>query len=128
MTGAPKITIDARWLNTGIGTYTFNLVRGLKSCGDLYLRALTCSENQSRLKPFCDRVDVVNARMYSPQEQFSMSLAARNARVLHVPHYNVPLAYAGIRLVTILDLTHILDASFRRTLKSWIYARPMLNF
>lgn len=123
-----QITIDARWLSTGIGTYTYNLVSRLKSCGDIYLRALTLERHLNSLQPFCDRVDVVNSRMYSAEEQFSVPMATREARVLHVPHYNVPVAFKGVRLVTIHDLTHILDETFSRTMKSRVYGRPMLKF
>ncbi|HVZ62042.1 MAG TPA: glycosyltransferase family 1 protein, partial [Terriglobales bacterium] len=42
-------------------------------------------------------------------------------------HYNAPLFLRGRLVVTIYDLTHILDSSFRRTLKSWVYAQPMLR-
>jgi glycosyltransferase involved in cell wall biosynthesis len=123
-----ELTIDARLLSTGIGSYTFNLISRLKGCGDLYLRALTVAANQGRLQPFCDRVDVVNAAIYSAHEQFSIPMATRQTMLLHVPHYNVPLAYMGVRLVTIHDLTHILDCTFRKTLKSRLYGKPMLRF
>jgi glycosyltransferase involved in cell wall biosynthesis len=70
---------------------------------------------------------VVNAAMYSLKEQFEVARAARGSKVLHVPHYNAPLFYRGALLVTILDLTHILDDNYKRTVKSKIYARPMFQ-
>ena len=65
--------------------------------------------------------------IYSVAEQFAIRRAARTFPVLHVPHYNAPLLRSGTLLVTIHDLTHILDAQFRDTLKSRLYARPMLR-
>src|SRR5262249_43913643 len=41
------------------------------------------------------------------------------------PHYNAPLFFPGTLLVSILDVTHILDETYRRTWKSRVYSRPM---
>ncbi len=122
-----RVVIDARCLRTGIGTYTLNLVRGLKSFGDFHLRALTLEAHKDTLHPFCDEVDVVNAPIYSFREQVEIARAAHPCDLLHVPHYNAPLLHRGTMLVSIHDLTHILDDSFRSTWKSRIYAQPMLR-
>ena len=121
------VTLDARWLSTGIGTYTFNVLSRVKTCGEVYLRALTLPQHRAKLEPFCDRVDIVNAGIYTLREQIEVPIAAKQSTVLHVPHYNAPLLYSGALLVSILDLTHILDETFRRTLKSRLYARPMFH-
>ena len=121
------VTLDARWLSTGIGTYTFNVLSRVKTCGEVYLRALTLPQYRAKLEPFCDRVDIVNAGIYTLREQIEVPIAAKRSTVLHVPHYNAPLLYSGALLVSILDLTHILDETFRRTLKSRLYARPMFH-
>lgn len=121
------VTLDARWLSTGIGTYTFNVLSRVKTCGEVYLRALTLPQHRAKLAPFCDRVDIVDAGIYTLREQIEVPLAAKRSTVLHVPHYNAPLLYSGALLVSILDLTHILDETFRRTLKSRLYARPMFH-
>jgi glycosyltransferase involved in cell wall biosynthesis len=122
-----RVVIDARWLSTGIGTYTRNVLCRLKSCGDMHLRALTLPRHHASLAPYCDQVDIVNSSIYTMREQVEIPWAARGADLLHVPHYNGPLLYRGTLLVSILDLTHILDETFRRTLKSRLYARPMLQ-
>jgi glycosyltransferase involved in cell wall biosynthesis len=121
------IVIDARCLLTGIGTYTLNLVRGLKSIGNIHLRALTLSSHKEALDPYCDAVDVVSSPIYSVREQFEIPWAAGQCDLLHVPHYNTPLFHRGTMLVSIHDLTHILDDTFRSTWKSRIYAQPMLR-
>src|SRR6266404_4579335 len=121
------VTLDARWLSTGIGTYTFNVLSRLKACGNVYLRALTLPQHRAKLEPFCDRVDIVDAGIYTMREQIQIPIAAKGSSVFHAPHYNAPLLYSGVLLVSILDLTHILDETFRRTLKSRLYARPMLH-
>lgn len=122
-----SVTVDARWLSTGIGTYTFNVLSRLKACGDISLRALTLPQHRAKLEPFCDRVDIVDAGIYTIREQIQIPIAARGSTVFHAPHYNAPLLYPGTLLVSILDLTHILDETFRGTLKSRVYARPMLH-
>jgi glycosyltransferase involved in cell wall biosynthesis len=123
-----KIVIDARMLATGIGTYLFNILTSLKgNTPGLSIRALTCVNDVARVQPLCDEVRVVRAPIYSIREQFEIPWAARGADLLHVPHYNAPLLYRGKLLVTIHDLTHIIDATFKRTMASMVYARPMLN-
>ena len=120
--------IDARCVSTGIGAYTINIVRGMNRCSGFKLRLVTAPQGKSLLKQSCDDIITVKAPMYSLREQFEIPWAARNCDVLHVPHYNVPLAYSKCLLVTIHDLNHILDHSFRRTVKSWVYAQPMLRW
>jgi glycosyltransferase involved in cell wall biosynthesis len=123
-----RVTIDARMLSAGIGTCVFNILASLKgrSCG-LTIRALTFPNNVERLRPLCDEVCVVRAPIYSFREQFEIATAVRSADLLHVPHYNAPLLHRGKLLVTIHDLTHIVDPTFKRTLASLVYARTMLN-
>ena len=122
-----SILLDARWLSTGIGAYTLNLVKQLGLRDDVRLRAITLPQHAAALKPYCDEVELVDAAMYSIREQFDIARAARDSKVLHIPHYNAPLLYKGVLLVTILDLTHILDRTYKNSLKSKIYARPMLT-
>lgn len=122
------LVLDARWLMTGIGRYTMNLLRELKPMdGSIHLRTITTAQHAATVSPFSDQVRVVNAPIYTVREQFVMPLAARSSDLLHVPHYNAPLLHRGPLLVTISDLTHILDTQFRRTLKSRLYAQPMLR-
>jgi glycosyltransferase involved in cell wall biosynthesis len=122
-----RLLLDARWLSTGIGAYTLNLVKELHGNSDIRLRAITLPRHEAILKLYCDQVGLVDASMYSLKEQFDVARAARESDVLHVPHYNAPLLYRGELLVTILDLTHILDDTYKHTVKSRIYARPMLT-
>jgi glycosyltransferase involved in cell wall biosynthesis len=121
----PQVTIDARWLSTGIGTYTLGFMRELAACGPIQIRALTMRENVERLS-FVDSVEIVNTPIYTLREQVDVPRAAGRG-LLHVPHYNVPLMYRGPLIVTIHDLTHVLDQQYARTLKGRIYAVPMLR-
>jgi len=121
------LCIDARWLHTGIGAYTFNLVREISYSGEFDLHVLAYRENQVKLQPYARGITIVDAPIYSVSEQFSVATAARPYSLLHVPHYTAPLPRRRTLLVTIHDLTHILDARLRTSWRSRLYARPMLH-
>lgn len=121
-----EITIDARAYRSGIGVYTANLMRELHHTFRWPVHALTSRERLPFVAPLCDRTSVVDAAIYSLQEQISVVRKVRQDAVLHVPHYNFPIFYRGRLLITIHDLIHITDPSRRNTWKSRIYAAPML--
>jgi glycosyltransferase involved in cell wall biosynthesis len=119
--------LDARLLSTGIGTYTLNLIGELVKQKDIPVRLLTSPQGQDALSRFNYEIKVVEAPIYSLREQFQIPRAVASSDVLHVPHYNAPLLRKGTLLVTIHDLNHILDRTYRRTIKSMLYAQPMLR-
>ena len=122
-----RLIIDARWLYTGLGAYTLQLIRGIHQSGALPVTLITLPEHRDKLAPFGFEIVVSNARLYSVREQIDIARAARNHEVLHVPHYNAPLLRRKTLLVTIHDLNHLLDETMGRSLKSRLYARPMLQ-
>lgn len=126
---SPGITIDARWLGgSGIGTYTRHLLAGVCALRNgIKVQAITCREHEELVAKWCPRVTVVNASMYSLREQVAISWAAKGCDLLHVPHYNAPLLHKGPLLVSILDLVHITDPVYSGSVRSWAYARPVLN-
>ena len=121
-----EITIDARAYRSGIGVYTANLMRELHHTFQWPVHALTSRERLPFIAPLCERTSVVNATIYSLQEQISVVRRVRQEDVLHVPHYNFPIFYRGTLLITIHDLTHLIEPHYRNTWKSRIYAAPML--
>lgn len=121
------LTLDARWLSTGLGTYTLNLVRELRKCDEFHVRLLTLPEHRQRLSEYGYELLPVKASIYSAREQIEIAWAARGSKLLHVPHYNAPLMFRGSLVVTIHDLNHILDTTYRKNLKSLLYAQPMLR-
>ncbi len=121
-----RLIIDARWLYTGIGAYTLNLVCGLHDRA-VPVTLITLPEHRAKLAPFGYDIVLSNARLYSLREQIDVARAARDYEVLHVPHYNAPVRRRKTLLVTIHDLTHLLDETMGRSLKSRVYARPMLQ-
>jgi len=121
------LCIDARWLHTGIGAYTLNLVREISHSGEFDLHLLAYRDNRAKLQPYARSITIVDAPIYSVREQCSVASAARPYSLLHVPHYTAPLPRRRTLLVTIHDLTHILDARLRTSWQSRLYARPMLH-
>jgi len=124
----PEVTIDARWLAGGIGTYTKQLLAGICQSPDGFeVQAITRQRDAKLVAQWCPRVKVVNMPTYTLGEQLAVPWAAKGCDLLHIPHYNAPLLHRGPLLVSILDLIHITDPVYKRSLRSWVYARPMLN-
>jgi glycosyltransferase involved in cell wall biosynthesis len=125
-----RITIDARMLGySGIGTYLKNLLENYARTECEFSFRLACPRQESVREFGSHRFTwiLVDAPIYGLREQWQIPRAAKGADLLHCPHYNVPCFYRGRLLVTIHDLTHITDRTFRRTLPSLVYARPMLK-
>ncbi len=122
-----RLIIDARWLYTGLAAYTGQLIRALHESGDFPVTLITLPEHSRTLSEFGYEMVRSNARLYSLREQFGIAWAARKYEVLHVPHYNAPLLRRGTLLVSIHDLNHLLDQTMGRSVKSHLYARPMLR-
>jgi glycosyltransferase involved in cell wall biosynthesis len=124
-----EVAIDARMLGySGIGTYLKNLLENYARMEREFSFRLACPRQESVREFGSDRFTWVraDAPIYGLREQWQIPRAAEGADLLHCPHYNVPCFYRGRLLVTIHDLTHIMDRAFRRTLPSLVYARPML--
>ncbi len=64
--------------------------------------------------------------IYSLREQFLLPylLERHPVKLLHLPHYNVPLGYSGRIVVTIHDLIHL---KFPPSRAAYFYARTMLE-
>lgn len=122
-----QLTIDARWLKGGIGTYTRHLLEGLGKHGNGFdVHAITRGEHRREVEQWCPRVSVVDARIYTAREQWAVPWAARGCGLLHVPHYNAPLFERAPMVITIHDVIHLTDPAYGRSFKAWAYARLML--
>ena len=123
-----RLTIDARWLVGGIGAYTRHLLEGLCKHGNAFeVHAITRDQHLEVVRQWCPRVTVVNTPIYTVREQWEIPRAAKECDLLHIPHYNAPLLQRTPLVVTIHDIIHITDPVYRRSLKAWAYARPVLG-
>jgi glycosyltransferase involved in cell wall biosynthesis len=122
------VVIDARWLRTGIGRYTLSLLHGLReSLKNVPLTCITQPRYVDLVSDLCERVVTCDANIYGVKEQLALPWLARAASALYAPHYNIPLMWRRKLLVTIHDLNHLLDATYRGSLKSRLYAKPFLS-
>lgn len=126
---ATEITIDARWLRLGgMGTYTYNLIsRFRQHGGNCRLRLIAKREDIKQVEPFCSSVTTSEASMYTLREQFEIPWKAQGGGIFHALHYNAPLLYRGPLVVSILDVIHITEPTYSKSLRAWGYARPMLK-
>jgi glycosyltransferase involved in cell wall biosynthesis len=128
VTALHEVVIDARWLRTGIGRYTFMLLKDLKPrLPNTRLTCVTMPAHAAALAPHCDRVIEMNCGIYSLTEQFLLPFTARGAAVFCAPHYNIPVLRRGPIVTTIHDLTHLLFPAYRGTLRARVYADTMLR-
>jgi glycosyltransferase involved in cell wall biosynthesis len=124
-----SIAIDARWLRTGIGRYTLSLLQGLRDhLKNVFLTCITQPQHVDLVSGLCQRVITCDANIYGLKEQLALPWLARAASVLYAPHYNIPVMWRRRLLVTIHDLNHLLDTTYRGSWKSRFYAKPLLSF
>jgi glycosyltransferase involved in cell wall biosynthesis len=122
------LVIDARWLRTGIGRYTLSLLHGLRPhLENVCVTCITQPQHVDLISGLCHRLILCEANIYGLKEQFALPWLARDASALYVPHYNIPIVWRRSLLVTIHDLNHLLDTTYRGSWKSSLYARPLLR-
>ncbi len=128
-----RLGIDARKLaDYGIGTYLQGLLGGLAERdveGPLVVMVTPEGRGLLPALPPSWRVVEVEAPGYSVKEQLVVPLVAARAgvRVLHVPHYVIPLLYPGRLVVTVHDIIHVLFPEFLPSRFGLAYARVMIR-
>jgi glycosyltransferase involved in cell wall biosynthesis len=122
-----NIAMDARMVNaSGIGTY----IRGLLSALPSLLGATDQLSLIGRPEELPDwPVLPASAPIYSLREQWQVAEAFRRSRsrLLHVPHYNVPVLAAKRSVVTVHDLIHLRFPQFLTSPLALSYARFFLH-
>ena len=112
---------------SGIGVYLENLVPLIvKECSTYRFRLIGCPEKIRQLPlPAEDRIAIhpCRAPIYSVREQWLMPLAAHEANLLWVPHYNIPLLTTVPLMVTVHDVAHLVLPEVRRNKFRLAYAR-----
>jgi glycosyltransferase involved in cell wall biosynthesis len=125
---AKMVTIDARWLVGGIGTYTRNLLEEFQHLAKgLKIQAIVREQDAASVVKICGHVIVVDTPIYNFLEQLRVARASRHSDLLHVPHFNAPLLHRRPLIVSIMDVIHLTSPAYRNNWSTFVYARPMLN-
>lgn len=123
----PPVALDARlWDHAGIGRYVRELARGLAASGR---DALLLADERCALRAALPSLGfrAARSRIYTLAEQFEVPRLARGAALLHVPHFNVPLAWRGRLVATVHDLIYLRDPSASRSRFGPAYVRLLLG-
>ena len=125
----PKtVTIDARWLVGGIGTYTRNLLQEFHNNSDGFaVNAIVRPHDSVCIQPLCHDITIIDEPIYTLREQFLIPRASRHSDLLHIPHFNVPLLHHGPLVVSIMDVIHLRSSAYRNNVSTIFYAYPMLH-
>lgn len=124
------VTIDARTLGaTGLGTYVSQLIESLASIGHEFRFRILCADPEAVARFYLGEVELVRAiaSIYSTREHWEITRLAKGSDLLHCPHYNVPYLYRGRLVVTIHDVTHLVERAFTPSRAAYWYARFMLK-
>ncbi len=112
--GTPAVAVDARMIGMGgIGRYTESLLCEMLRVRPAHFRWILVGD-PGRLRPLAAaardaavEIRDCRARIYSAEEAFGMSRYFAGADLVHVPHFNAPLAAGPAKLiVTLHDLIH----------------------
>ena len=123
-----KVTIDARWLVGGIGTYTRNLLQQFQHCANgLEIQAIVRKRDSQNVAQLCAGITVIDTPIYTLREQILVPRRSRNTDLLHVPHFNAPLLHRGPLIVSIMDVIHLSSPAYRNHWTTLAYAKPMLH-
>jgi glycosyltransferase involved in cell wall biosynthesis len=128
-----RLGIDARKVaDFGIGSYLQGLLAELvELAADDGVVVMVSPENRDLLPtlPESWQLVEVDAAGYSLKEQLVVPLAAVRAgiKVLHVPHYVIPLLYPGRVVVTVHDIIHVLFPEFLPNSLAFAYARLLIR-
>jgi glycosyltransferase involved in cell wall biosynthesis len=121
------IALDARMVgHSGIGTYIRGLFSGMTP---EQLSQMCLMGDPAKLPAGAGKVIPAFEPIYGLREQFLMPRRLRSVKadVLHVPHYNIPLAHRGPLVVTVHDIIHLLFPEFSRLPLARYYADCFLS-
>ncbi len=128
-----SVGIDVRmWDHPGIGRYIRELAK--RVARDLppgQVVFLGYEKNRSELTASLgpktpNQFRVLRSRVYSIGEQFELERQSRDLKLLHVPHFNIPILRKKATISTVHDLTYLREPSAARPLAR-AYARFMFR-
>ncbi len=124
------VTIDARTLGaTGLGTHVAQLLESFAANDREFRFRILCADPDSLREVYPRGFEFIRttATIYGAREHWEIARLAKRSDLLHCPHYNVPYLYRGRLVVTIHDVTHLVDRAFTPSRAAYAYARFMLK-
>jgi glycosyltransferase involved in cell wall biosynthesis len=121
------IALDARMVgHSGIGAFLRTFLSGLSAA---QWKNMTLLGDPRKLSSYPAPVVAARESIYGLGEQVVLPWRLKKLKpeLLHVPHYNVPLAYGGPLVVTVHDLIHLLFPAFSRRPLARQYASFLLS-
>lgn len=124
-----RIGIDARFYGSvgkGLGRYTQKLIEHLEILDTeneyvVFLRRENFSEYQPRNPRFHKVLAQYPWYGWAEQLLFPFLLLKYRLRVVHFPHFNVPILYPGVFVVTLHDLILLRHPTLRGTTRSVLF-------
>ncbi len=105
------LVLDARmWSHPGIGRYMRELVMAtmrLERSVPMHILGPKAIPEALKSYPGKFTYQMADAKIYSVAEQFAMPALVNSAKVLHTPHFNVPVFSKPKWIVTIHDLIYL---------------------
>ena len=113
--------------SSGIGTYLEGLVSEWNRTKPP--ESMVLFGNKESTSGFAFKTVSYSSPIYSLSEQWRgpRVFSKESIDLLHVPHYNIPVFYAGPMVVTIHDIIHLLYPNMARRKGALYYARWMLK-
>lgn len=114
---------------SGIGNYLLGAAQGAQGLPGARLRLVVAPSGAAHWREAAPgaEIAVCRRRWYTLGEQVAIPWHARGASLLHVPHYNVPVAYTGVLVTTIHDVLHITFPGYATRISGRGYAGLMLR-
>ena len=125
-----NVAIDARMINhSGIGTHLRGLLEGFALSKTPPTFTLLGDPPALAAWEMCARHELVSytAKIYSLGEQLHFPFRQLRGKVLHSPHYNVPVLRQKRLAVTVHDLIHLLFPEVLNSSLKSAYARFLMN-
>src|ERR1043166_9558146 len=86
-----SVTIDARWLLGGIGTYTRQLLAGLARLRNSFdVAAITRQQHAESVANWCENIKIVDVPIYTIHEQLAVPWAAKDCDLLRCGRHHSP--------------------------------------
>lgn len=115
------IFLDARHLHSGIGTYVLGIADYFH-CADLPFKFVLIGPENALAERY-PKFEIIPCEIpiYTIEEQLQLPRITKSADLLHVPHFNIPLAYRGKLISTIHDTAHYALPQLANSLPKRLY-------